>query len=72
MIALYLTFFILIILDYKEELYPLAKWIFPFCNLRRLLRYEFSDLVFLFDIFIHSIFITSYLCSIGIVKIILL
>jgi len=71
-INLYLTFLILIILHSKEGIYPLVRWIFPICNIVYLQNHDFSDLGFLCDILIHSIFITSYLWSIDIVKIFIL
>ena len=72
MLALYLTIFILLVSYDKYDLYPLVKWIFPICNLSYESGRRISDFEIISDIFIHSIFITSYLCSIGLVKIILL
>ena len=74
MISLYLTFFILIVLDSKFGLYNYSnpvKWIFPFCYIKYRSNSDFSDLEFLCDILIHSIFIASYLWSIDIIKVII-
>ena len=72
MLALYLTIFILFVSYDKYDLYPLVKWIFPICNFSHKSGRRVGDFEIISDIFIHSIFITSYLWSIGIVKIILL
>ena len=71
-INLYLTFLILILLDYKFGIYPLAKWIFPICNLKFRNKGDVSNLEVTIDIAIHSIFIISYLYSIGLIKIVII
>jgi hypothetical protein len=72
MLALYLTIFILIVSYDKYDIHPLIKSIFPICNFSHKSGRRIGDFEIISDIFIHSIFITSYLWSIGIIKIILL
>ena len=72
MLALYLTIFILFVSYDKYDFNPQIKWIFPICNFSHKSGRRIGDFEIISDIFIHSIFITSYLWSIGLIKIILL
>jgi len=69
MLALYITFAIIINQDYHYQSIPYAKWLFPTCNIRHIRGKDISFEVTV-DMCLHLIFILTYLLSIGLVKIV--
>jgi hypothetical protein len=68
-LALYITFAIIINQDYHYQSISYAKWLFPTCNLKHLKGKNVTFEVTV-DMCLHVIFILTYLLSIGFVKIV--
>lgn len=68
-LALYITFAIIINQDYHCQSISYAKWLFPICNISHIKGKDIG-LEVTVDICLHVIFILTYLLSIGFVKIV--
>ena len=58
-------------MDYSYKNCESAKWILPLCNVSFKIINDLNFIFLVLDILLHLIFITSYLYSLGLVKILI-